>query len=141
MTHKTFTTPVDCRKAEHIAVNIVNRLENVQSVLDIGCGDAVVGDNLDAAISYRGFDLGSPDDPANNNQKITYFEHKDEVLEAIGDEYDAILLLDVLEHTENFIELFDKSCEKAKKFVVVSRNRIFLHPRAAAGNSAPSHRR
>ncbi len=93
------------------------------SLLDIGCGDGIVGDTIDQNIRYRGLDLSeaclyeqNPDNP-----NILYVDPKKlfEILEQ-QEQHDVVLLLDVIEHTAGFTDLFEAAIQKTKTHIVVS---------------------
>jgi 2-polyprenyl-3-methyl-5-hydroxy-6-metoxy-1,4-benzoquinol methylase len=117
------STAVQCRKASYMAENIVNNLSGITSVLDIGCGDGVVGTLLSDGIDYSGIDIGAEIYPESDAENVTYLRSEEKIdaaLDSMDTSFDAVLLFDVLEHTPQFIDLFDRACAKSQKFVVVS---------------------
>ena len=133
------------RLAEIIVLNIVNNLRGVTSVLDIGCGDGRAGDLLSEGVQYSGIDISSSCiyGQKTDDERIVYCKDGavDEVIGRQG-KVDAVLLLDVLEHTRDFSGLFEKALVKASKYVVVSLpNEMFVYDRLAylLGKELPAH--
>ena len=58
----------------------------------------------------------------NKNKKIKYFNHGKQVdnfLNKLNKKFEVVTLMDVLEHTDTFVDLFKKSLKKSKKFVMI----------------------
>ena len=135
----------DCRLAEEIVKQVVNELDSVGSIMDIGCGDGIVGKTIRKEISYIGVDLDDSRIYEKNNadSRIVYAtsENLDEML-ADANPVDLVLLLDVLEHTKDFTGLFVKATGLASKYIVVSLpNELFFldRLRVVAGRELPAH--
>jgi predicted TPR repeat methyltransferase len=105
---------------------------DIKSVLDIGCADGIVSKVIDKNIKYMGVDIGADIYKRTNSKNIYYIEDyvslKNFILQ---NKSDLCLLLDVLEHTFDFTDLFETSLQSANKYVFVSlpneeniRNRI-----------------
>lgn len=134
----------DARLAELIARQVLPRHPSY-SVLDIGCGDGVVGRWLPAGTTYRGLDLADACiyAQAHDNPAIRYVDpnHLEEALRQEG-AFDTVLLLDVLEHTRKFTPLFAQALGQARCQVVVSLpNELFLLDRLhyLRGREVPAH--
>lgn len=133
------------RLAEIIVLNIVNKLKGIASVLDIGCGDGRAGDLLSNGVLYSGIDISSSCiyEQKTGDKRIIYCQdgRVNEIIEK-QEKVDAVLLLDVLEHTRDFTGLFEKALLKASKYVVVSLpNEMFIYDRLAylLGKELPAH--
>ena len=119
----------DERLAQKIASDVLSRYA-VSSVLDVGCGDGVVGRQLPAETKYRGLDISDACiyEQDSGNASIQYIQ-ADQIPDLMQKEgpWDMILLLDVIEHTRSFTGLFEKALESASKYVVVSLpNELFF---------------
>ena len=135
----------DARLAEVITRKILLQLPGLKSVLDLGCGDGVVGTLLPEACNYRGIDLSNASiyEQNPNDQRITYSspDQLDSVL-ASSEPADAVLMLDVLEHTREFTALFERTIPLAQRYVIVSLpNELFIldRLRMLAGKEHPAH--
>tara|TARA_B100000683_G_scaffold269390_1_gene306341 strand:- start:1625 stop:2329 length:705 start_codon:yes stop_codon:yes gene_type:complete len=107
------------RLAAFYAQNIVQKLD-IDSVIDIGCADGVVQQNLSAHINYAGYDANAGIYDEADNPDITYHPVEQSSFDFVKEEADAVLLFDVLEHTLGFVPYFETAMEWAKKYVVVS---------------------
>jgi hypothetical protein len=135
----------DARLAAVITRGILLQLPEMKSVLDIGCGDGVVGSLLPAPCSYRGIDLSNASIYEQNptDKRITYSspDQLDSVL-ASSEAADAVLMLDVLEHTRQFSDLFERAIPLAKRYLIVSLpNELFAldRLRLLTGKEHPAH--
>jgi SAM-dependent methyltransferase len=146
-THSNRILPLrsDARLAEAITVNVLNKLSGIDSVLDIGCGDGVVGKHLGVDRLYSGIDLTESKiyEQNQSDERIKYCHPHD--IQKVTHETpncDAVLLLDVLEHTPPFTELFECALLKSNKYVLVSLpNELFVLDRARMlfGKELPAH--
>jgi 2-polyprenyl-3-methyl-5-hydroxy-6-metoxy-1,4-benzoquinol methylase len=113
----------DARLAQEVTQKILLRLPGVGSVVDIGCGDGVVGTLLPESCGYRGIDLSNASIYKQNSsdKRISYSqpEQLEQVLSST-ERADAVLLLDVLEHTRKFTELFEQAIPLARRYLIVS---------------------
>ena len=119
----------DERLAKRIATDVLQRYE-VNSILDIGCGDGVVGEHLPTNTNYLGLDIveASIYEQKHDKPNIRYVQ-PDAITNIVQKEgpWDMILLLDVLEHTRSFTGLFEEAMPSTNKYVVVSLpNELFF---------------
>jgi len=135
----------DARLAQEITQKVLLRLPGVGSVVDIGCGDGVVGTLLPESCGYRGIDLSNASIYKQNSsdKRISYSqpEQLEQVLSST-EPADAVLLLDVLEHTRKFTELFEQAIPLAKRYLIVSLpNELFVldRLRMLAGREHTTH--
>lgn len=135
----------DARLAATITSRVLPHLTKVQSVLDIGCGDGVVGTLLPTEWNYRGIDLSNASIYEQNasDKRILYSspDQIDSVL-AGSEPADLVLMLDVLEHTRRFSDLFERAIPLAKRYIIVSLpNELFLFDRLRLliGKEHPAH--
>lgn len=135
----------DARLAATITSNVLMHLYKVQSVLDIGCGDGVVGTLLPKQWEYRGIDLSnSAIYKQNTSDKRILYSSPDQIDAVLGssEPADVVLMLDVLEHTRCFTDLFELAIPMAKRYLVVSLpNELFLldRLRLLMGKEHPAH--
>ena len=120
------------RSDERLAILVAKKIlpkYSHKSILDIGCGDGIVGDHLDARVAYQGLDIVNACiyQQQHNNPKVKYIEPsmiKDYAI-AQGP-WDTVLLLDVLEHTRSFTDLFDTALANSQRVVVSLPNELFI---------------
>lgn len=118
----------DERLATRIATDVLTRF-NHESILDIGCGDGVISKHIDPRIKYRGLDISEACiyEQERDIPTISYV-HPTEIFKTVSKEkWDMVLLLDVIEHTKEFTELFEVGLSASNKYVVVSLpNELFI---------------
>jgi len=135
----------DARLAATITSSVLPHLSQVQSVLDIGCGDGVVGTLLPADWRYRGIDLSNAAIYEQNASDERILYSSPDQLEAVlagSEPADVVLMLDVLEHTRRFCDLFERAIPLARRYLIVSLpNELFLldRLRLLAGKEHPAH--
>ena len=135
----------DARLAATITSRLLPHLTQVQSVLDIGCGDGVVGTLLPVRWDYRGIDLSNASIYEQNasDKRILYSSPDQiEAVLASSEPADAVLMLDVLEHTRLFSDLFERAMPLAKRYMIVSLpNELFIFDRLRLliGKEHPAH--
>ena len=142
--HTVMPMRSDERLAEKIAKEVLSRYP-VSSILDIGCGDGIVSQCLPAQVNYRGLDINNACiyEQKHDNPLVSYVEP--ESIARITSEdgpWDMILLLDVIEHTRGFIELFEQALLSANQCVIVSLpNELFFldRLRMLAGRELNAH--
>ncbi len=85
---------------------------DVSTVLDVGCRDAILKRHLRGDIRYTGFDLipGQDVDRVGNVEQGLPFSDK---------EFDAVIALDLLEHTNDIWYAFDELLRVARRQVIV----------------------
>lgn len=122
----------DERLAERIAKEIVYRYQG-RGVVDVGCGDGVVKNHLNKDTFYLGLDISDACIYQKNSSDnaIKYIEKTDLRLELRNNCSDrTVLLLDVLEHTRDFLGLFVDAIEGGAECIVVSLpNELFIADR------------
>lgn len=135
----------DARLAATITASVLPHLSQVQSVLDIGCGDGVVGTLLPADWRYRGIDLSNAAIYEQNASDERILYSSPDQIEAVlagSEPADVVLMLDVLEHTRRFCDLFERAIPLARRYLIVSLpNELFLldRLRLLAGKEHPAH--
>ena len=135
----------DARLAATITSCVLPHLAQVQTVLDIGCGDGVVGTLLPSDWRYRGIDLSNAAIYEQNpsDKRILYSTPDQiETVLANSEAADVVLMLDVLEHTRRFCDLFERAIPLAKHYLIVSLpNELFLldRLRLLGGKEHPAH--
>lgn len=117
----------DERLAVRITTDVIKNL-NPRNLLDIGCGDGIVGDHL--SCNYRGLDITDASIYERRKEKasLSYIQ-AEKISELLNKEgpWDTILLLDVLEHTKDFTSLFREALCHSTEYVVVSiPNELFI---------------
>ena len=122
----------DERLSELIAKKVLPNYPS-ESVLDIGCGDGVVGRHLPERCKYTGLDITEACiyERQHDNPEVRYVqaERIPNLMSSEGP-WDTVLLLDVLEHTRGFTPLFKEALQNARSHVVVSLpNELFIMDR------------
>ena len=101
---------------------------DVRSLLDVGCRDAILRKHIRPQIEYTGVDIV----PGPGVDKVASIE---DGLPFADGEFDAVVALDLLEHTNNIWFAFDELVRVARRQVVIilpnvyhwsSRVRFFL---------------
>lgn len=84
----------------------------IRTVLDVGCRDAILKKHLSSGIKYTGLDLmeGPGVDHVCNVEKGLPFGNG---------EFDVVVALDLLEHTDNIWFVFDELARVARRKVIV----------------------
>ena len=95
---------------------------NIKSFLDIGCGNGNLLKLMDKNISYLGVDSNAGIYKPKKNKYIKYFktsEQTENYIKKQNKKFDCVVLMDVLEHTDTFLKLFNLALKKSNKYVVV----------------------
>jgi SAM-dependent methyltransferase len=135
----------DARLAALITTQILPGLPEIRSILDIGCGDGIVGELISRDCDYRGIDLSNAAIYEQNQEDSRIIYSKPEDLKQTlcdSNKTDATLMLDVLEHTRKFTELFELALLKTNHYSIVSLpNELFIldRLRLLAGKEHPAH--
>jgi 2-polyprenyl-3-methyl-5-hydroxy-6-metoxy-1,4-benzoquinol methylase len=144
-TQKLLPHRSDARLAALVTEHIIGQLSQVQSILDIGCGDGVVGTLLPNGQQYQGIDLSNASIYKQNQEDARIIYSAPEELDTILSKCapaDAVIMLDVLEHTRTFTDLFKRAIPLANKLLIVSLpNELFIldRLRLLAGKEHPAH--
>ena len=92
-----------------------------KSILDIGCGDGIIGTVSSADVDYKGLDINAGIYGVVDRPDVKYIPDFSELLSAVeANVVDASLLIDVLEHTYDFTDLFEKALANTRNFVFVT---------------------
>ncbi len=86
--------------------------DSVTSLLDVGCRDAILKKSLRAGIYYSGLDLFPGPD-------VDHVGNAEEGLPFSDGAYDAVVALDLLEHTNNIWFVYDELMRVARHQVIV----------------------
>lgn len=109
------------RLSVHYYRHILKDLSSGKSILDIGCGDGVVGTIVEDDVVYKGLDIGAGCYDEIERDDIHYIRDYDQLLSSIENQKsDISLLLNVLEHTFDFTELFEKALLNSNEYVFVA---------------------
>ncbi len=83
------------------------------SVLDVGCGDALLKKYIDKNVKYIGVDIsGNPDYLINlETDKLSLFKNNS---------FHTVICTEVLEHLEEIHTVFDDLCRVTRKYLIVS---------------------
>ena len=133
----------DARLAELIATRVLPNYPS-DSILDVGCGDGVVGENLPAVCHYTGLDINDACiyEQRHDNPNVRYVKSSEipELMKREGP-WDTVLLLDVIEHTRGFTPLFELAMRCSKRVVVSLPNELFIldRLRMLAGQELNAH--
>ena len=96
---------------------------DIKSFLDIGCGDGILLDLINKKIDYFGVDADVGIKKRKKHNKIKYFKNAantDKYLINSKKKYDCVVLMNVLEHTDKFLELFYIALKKSNRYVLVA---------------------
>lgn len=96
------------------AAELINKQNDITTLLDVGCRDCILKQYLSANIKYTGLDL---------------FQNNKNTVAIVGDinsthipetSYDCVVALDILEHTDDPYLIFNKLARITKKYLVIN---------------------
>ena len=93
---------------------ILGKLDN-ENVLDLGCRDGILKNNLKGRFNYRGIDFN----PLKKDINIIDHDLQKGLPKNISN-IDIIFAIDVLEHIDNPLEIFYEMMENSKKLIVLA---------------------
>jgi 2-polyprenyl-3-methyl-5-hydroxy-6-metoxy-1,4-benzoquinol methylase len=109
------------RLVQHYYKYLIEPEAQDKTLLDIGCGDGVVGTIVQDGVSYHGVDIGAGIYSEKPSPNVRYIRDYNELLnEILNSEVDISMLMNVLEHTFDFTGLFEAALKSTKSTVVVS---------------------
>jgi 2-polyprenyl-3-methyl-5-hydroxy-6-metoxy-1,4-benzoquinol methylase len=100
----------------------LKKKNNINSFLDIGCGNGILQKLISKNTNYLGVDANVGIYKKKKSKKVKYFkdaQKTEEYLNNLKAKYDCVALMDVLEHTDSFFKLFKIALYKSSKYVVV----------------------
>jgi|SaaInlStandDraft_4_1057021.scaffolds.fasta_scaffold84292_1 2-polyprenyl-3-methyl-5-hydroxy-6-metoxy-1,4-benzoquinol methylase len=131
------------RLAPHYYKYMLEKKAHGKSILDIGCGDGVIGTIVGDDTEYMGLDIGAGIYKEVEHKQIRYIRNHDELMSAISEKkVDISILNNVLEHTFDFTDLFEKALENTNDMVMVSlpnEENIHLRLSFLMGRGITSH--
>jgi SAM-dependent methyltransferase len=112
--------PIYKRRVDVLSSLIVSHLQASDKVLDIGCGSGMLGSvilehrNRPIGITYRGLEKSK-----RGGEPIEVIEYKMGPLPFMDQEFDVVILADVLHHEEQEGSLLSEAVRVCKRFLVV----------------------
>jgi hypothetical protein len=97
----------------HFASKLIKNL-GVNTLLDVGCRDAILKKSIPGHIEYVGFDI---------------FQNENNSVDIVGDicvvdlpanKFEVVVALDILEHLDNPYDVFRKLLKTSSKFLIVN---------------------
>lgn len=131
------------RLAPHYYNHILKGISQNKSILDIGCGDGIIGTVVDPGIKYIGLDIGAGSYEEVNRKNIYYIRDYETLLQSIEkNKSDISILVNVLEHTLDFTSLFEKALQNTNEHILVTlpnEENIHLRLNFLFGRGITSH--
>ncbi len=97
---------------------IINQLNDVKTLLDVGCRDTILKNGLKHQIEYYGCDLYQ-----NKYNNVTYVGDITKI--KIDKKFDCVCALDILEHVDDPYTLIEKLFDLTNKYLIVSLPNIY----------------
>ncbi len=97
---------------------LVNNLEDVVSLLDVGCRDSSLEDRLDSKIEYFGCDLFQ-----NDKNSVDFVG--DVLATDFGRKFNCVVALDIIEHVDDPHALIDRLLKLSDSYLIVSLPNIY----------------
>lgn len=119
------------RLAEIYFKEIKKILSENLSVLDIGCGDGIINQFKGEFNQYEGIDLGTGNYKEMEDNNVSYIRNSNQIeIEVQKRKFNLGLLINVIEHTETFTDLFEVVLKSSEKYVFVALpNEANIHNR------------
>ena len=109
------------RLAVHYYKYLVEQFSKDKSITDIGCGDGILSKVRSKEIIYRGIDIGAGIYNEDDSHEISYIRNYTELIDEIkSKKTDISLLINVLEHTFDFTDLFETALNNTNDIVFVA---------------------
>jgi SAM-dependent methyltransferase len=88
----------------------INHNPDIQSVLDLGAGEALLFRLLDPRIKYRGLDIAGEKGGSNSQPPVDFFDFDNLAIgeDVRGIPYDCVVISGLLEYLDNWEELIEK---------------------------------
>ena len=96
--------------------------KDIKSILDIGCGGGVLMKLVNKDTEYLGVDADAGIYKKKQHKRLKYFKNAiqtENYLDKTNKKYECVVLMDVLEHTDSFLKLFNIALKKSNKYVLV----------------------
>ena len=96
--------------------------KDIKSILDIGCGGGVLLNLVNKNVEYLGVDADAGIYKKKKHRQLKYFKNAKETekyLNKLNTKYECVVLMDVLEHTDTFLKLFQIALKRSSKYVLV----------------------
>ena len=96
--------------------------KDIKSILDIGCGGGVLMKLVNKDTEYLGVDADAGIYKKKQHKRLRYFKNAiqtENYLDKTNKKYECVVLMDVLEHTDSFLKLFNIALKKSNKYVLV----------------------
>ena len=109
------------RLGPHYYQFLLEDMSSNKRVLDIGCGDGIIGEIVNKDVCYKGVDIGAGCYDEVENDNVEYIRDYESLLSYVEESNpDISILMNVLEHTFDFSDLFERALKHTKETVFVS---------------------